>query len=40
VGLTLDEGQQRLRRVQMEIITAQARDYELCGMRGGTQVPA
>jgi hypothetical protein len=30
VGLTVEQGQQLLRRVQMEIITAQARGYELC----------
>jgi hypothetical protein len=30
VGLSLEEGQQLLRCIQMEIITAQARGYELC----------
>jgi hypothetical protein len=30
VGLALEEGQQLLRLAQMEIITAQARGYELC----------
>jgi hypothetical protein len=30
VGLSLEEGQQLLRCIQMEILTAQSRGYELC----------